>query len=468
MDDYTIIFNYFKGNREYHFSGTATLNQVMTRFEQDENKNNNHPHTFTYLIKGQQYSKDSYKTLLEFSMINKKLVFLVIDNDTLTTKAESPLDKINNNQFKERNWRDIQKDMKDVLKDMAIYGYYSYKEMQKKKDFYEINEIIGIKDEEKELFILGILSKYLGDLGITAKIEKTSKIINKKEESLSNAILQFVFNGLLMKKKYYLYFKLKTDRIKQLMLSRELEDKLRNIFINAYKIKNEEIIITKLYYELNFVVLVIFKNQDIKLTKDQLIQHFQFDNDLKTFESIKKQNIIESIILNKSMLDKEGYRPDGTYGHYEKRGGEDYLPPDGWDRYGLNVEKKYDNQNDDWLAFDNRPGEWCIAYGWFSYKNEQHILSDKYENDIDIKQEDESNVGKGIYCCQNPEIMESHTESIIMDGERYKLGLMLRVNPTKIRCPANARYYWVVDGFSNEIRPYGILFKKLDDEMMID
>ena len=116
MDDYTIIFNYFKGNREYHFSGTATLNQVMTRFEQDENKNNIHPHTFTYLIKGQQYSKDSYKTLLEFSMINKKLVFLVIDNDTLTTKAESPLDKINNNQFKERNWRDIQKDMKDWLR----------------------------------------------------------------------------------------------------------------------------------------------------------------------------------------------------------------------------------------------------------------------------------------------------------------------------------------------------------------
>ena len=34
----------------------------------------------------------------------------------------------------------------------------------------------------------------------------------------------------------------------------------------------------------------------------------------------------------------------------------------GWFRYGLKVFDKYDNGKNDWLSYDNRLGEWCIAY----------------------------------------------------------------------------------------------------------
>ena len=47
-----------------------------------------------------------------------------------------------------------------------------------------------------------------------------------------------------------------------------------------------------------------------------------------------------------------------SWPHFEKREEEeDYFPPDGWDRYGLRVYNKYDNQNNDWLSSDNRKGE---------------------------------------------------------------------------------------------------------------
>jgi hypothetical protein len=53
-----------------------------------------------------------------------------------------------------------------------------------------------------------------------------------------------------------------------------------------------------------------------------------------------------------------------------------------------------------------------------------------------------------------------------INGETYKTVLMVRVNPNALRhcddCwdskdPYN---YWVVNGTTNEIRPYRILFKK--------
>ena len=37
---------------------------------------------------------------------------------------------------------------------------------------------------------------------------------------------------------------------------------------------------------------------------------------------------------------------------------------------------------------------------------------------------------------------------------------MLRVNPSKIRVPEKDKNIWVVNGIPEELRPYGILFKK--------
>jgi hypothetical protein len=45
----------------------------------------------------------------------------------------------------------------------------------------------------------------------------------------------------------------------------------------------------------------------------------------------------------------------------EKRGGFDYSPPEGWQRFGMNVAGKFAD-GDTWLGMSNVQGEWCVAY----------------------------------------------------------------------------------------------------------
>ena len=75
-------------------------------------------------------------------------------------------------------------------------------------------------------------------------------------------------------------------------------------------------------------------------------------------------------------------------------------------------------------------------------------------------------VGEGVYCTPNIETAEDYLGIVNINGETYKTVLMVRVNPNALRhcddCwdskdPYN---YWVVNGTTNEIRPYRILFKK--------
>ena len=128
--------------------------------------------------------------------------------------------------------------------------------------------------------------------------------------------------------------------------------------------------------------------------------------------------------------------------------------------YRIFFYNKYDNLNNDWLSHKKIEGEWCVAYSWITYSKEGSNLNEKYENDNDIRNKGHK-VGKGIYCSQTPDNMENYIQAIEINGQKYKLGLMLRVIPKKIRSPESKDELWVVNGNPDEIRPYGILIKKL-------
>ena len=66
--------------------------------------------------------------------------------------------------------------------------------------------------------------------------------------------------------------------------------------------------------------------------------------------------------LNPNLLNGFGNNLSGKWAKNEYRGGKIYKPPNGWIGFGLNVLNKYDNGNNDWLACNGRPGEWCVAY----------------------------------------------------------------------------------------------------------
>ena len=469
-EDYNITFNYIKGTKTMNFQGNMPLKDIFTQYIESLNDSNVNLTNCVFVADGMQLTKDSSKTLSQ--TLKSQTTILVLDEDALPLNQstdDSVMESVNKNQFKSMNLRDFKENNQQVLEDMAKFGCITKKLIDNSNaigvnSFMSIEEAIQKGNEDSKLFILGIFGKYLNNLGIKTVIDRNPLTENELNKNLSNAVLQFIFNGLIFKKKYYLYFNLSKDKINKLYESQNCQNNFKENLIESitdlYLIPKTDIVVTNPVHDKYYLVIVILKDDNISLEKDKLMSKFENISDLCDLINVKKENIIEGIILNKCMLSHYGDAKDGQWEYYAKRGGEDYLPPEGWNRYGLNVYNKYDNRNNDWLSSDNRKGEWCIAYSWLSYDKNGINFNQFYENSKDTKNNGKK-IGKGVYCSQNPEIMEEFTEAINIGGKNYKLGLMLRVNPTKIRSPdIKDKEFWVVNGNPDEIRPYGILIKK--------
>jgi hypothetical protein len=51
----------------------------------------------------------------------------------------------------------------------------------------------------------------------------------------------------------------------------------------------------------------------------------------------------------------------------QSRAGMPYYQPVYGTRFGINISKKYDNGNDDWLSMKGVPGEWAVAFHGINY-----------------------------------------------------------------------------------------------------
>ena len=240
-----------------------------------------------------------------------------------------------------------------------------------------------------------------------------------------------------------MHFDLDDERNNELLNNKEEQEKFNNKLKKklslVYNIPENKIIITnprKGSYE----VQVIFetdnfndKNFDINTFNGKFSEEKDF-NELKSLKEIHTSLIMEGCKLTPNMLDPRGNRESG-WGVNEKRGGFDYFPPKGWKGFGLNVVGKYDNGNDDWLAYNGNKNEWAIAYhgigkggdcdtvekatlniikGGFeagtrqAYRNDKNINERYRPNDID--NDHSKTVGIGVYCSPNPKVMESYAK----------------------------------------------------------
>ncbi len=185
-----------------------------------------------------------------------------------------------------------------------------------------------------------------------------------------------------------------------------------------------------------------------------------------------------AVKLTKNHLDPRGNRNDG-WGVGEKRGGKDYDPPIGFNGIGLKVWDKYGDNT--WIGMRNVPGEWCVAYHGVgsgqSSDNVKNVTGLIYKSEfkpggrqVHKKCPDQYHPGKkvgvGVYCTPTIKTAEGYAGISKVNGMSYKTVLMVRVNPNSIRhcdkcddsrAPNN---YWVVNGTTDEIRPYRILYKK--------
>ena len=125
--------------------------------------------------------------------------------------------------------------------------------------------------------------------------------------------------------------------------------------------------------------------------------------------------------------------------------------------YWNKTKKNYD--------YDDCP----IAYITFNKKltNEQirkilYLIIEKENMDILVyKKEKELNwnkIGSGIYLFQNISKAEKKTGEFDINGKKYKILLMAKVQKDKIKEPINNKYgYWVVE--KDFVKIYKILFK---------
>ena len=328
--------------------------------------------------------------------------------------------------------------------------------------FISIDKCLELKNES--FFILGILAKYLENIGISVKIT-TDDSLNKDIIEYNKNIFQFICNSYILKNKYLLDFDLAESRIKCLLTNdnerSNFNEKLKNSLMKIYNLNREEIFINSLKrYEKKFTALVVIKsNFSGDIIKDELIKVFCQDQELKTLSKIDKELIIPTIKLSPSMLyPKENTKDDRQWSRGQKRGGEDYIPPFGWIKYGIYILHSFGDNNYDWISQKHNKGEWSVAYCGITGIKQKMVQSFEHDNDI---RHPGKTVGVGVICPSVPEKMGEYTEIINANGENYKVGFMVRVKPDKIRSSQMNHKIWVVNGNDDELRPYGILIKKI-------
>jgi hypothetical protein len=381
--------------------------------------------------------------------------------------------------------KDVNETINETLEDMCIYGSIMKKEIQEEKaknpeKFIETSNALQLESQDSGLFALGLISQNLENIGIETAIEKDDNQ-EEEEEDAGAACLQFITNGMCDKKKYDLHFDFGEERNDELLDNEEEYEKFKNNLklklSKDYGIPVDKIIVT-FPQKGSFRVQVIFQSDEFNnLDKNQFLNKFKNDPEFKELSYLKEIHsdlVMEGVKLRKSQLDARGNRNDG-WAKGKNRGGKPYNPPIGWNGIGLKVLDKYGDNT--WLGMKNSPGEWCVAYHGVgsgqSSDQVKHITGliykdtfkpgrrQRHQNCADLYHYP-NKVGAGVYITPSIKVAERYARTSEVNGKKFKTVLMARVKPDILRhCNCqNAKEYWVINGTTDEIRPYRILYKQ--------
>ena len=394
----------------------------------------------------------------------------------------------NNSNINNENTMLIQKEKEEnakinsTLENMCIIGDITKKEIQEEKmnnpeKFIETSEALNLKDEDDAFFALGLLSQNLQDIGVETAIEKVTNDDDDEQDAAATC-LQYITNGLAEKKKYDLHFEFGEERNDELLKDKnefeEFKKNLKKKLSKDYHVPEDKIIVT-FPQKGSFHVQVIFQSDEFNdLDTEEFKQKFIDDDEfeeLKNLKEIHSDVILGGCKLSKKLLDERGNRTEG-WGVNEKRGGRNYNPPIGWIGIGLRVLDKY--ENNDWVAFDGNKNEWCVAYhgvGRFSdsegvkditgkiIKGTFKVGQNQVHKNCENINKPGTKVGEGVYCTPNVDTACAYSGVSKINGKQYQTVLMVRVKPGAIRECTDSGDYWVVNGTTDEIRPYRILYK---------
>ena len=428
---------------------------------------------------------------------------IILDNgnsNELSEEEKKNLKKLKKeileNEKKNRNFKKEIKSEKEknnkinnILENMCIYGNIVKIEIEEEKQknpdhFIPIEEALKEEKNDQELFALALIANELKKIGVEVVIEKDDNKNEEDEDEEELTCFNFLFNGLNNKiKKYDLHFDFGDKRNKELLKNQKeynsFKEKLKLKLSKEYKISVDKIIIT-FPQRGSLHVQLIFQSEEFNnLGLEEFRNRFNNDpeyNELNSLKEIHSGLLIDHCKLSKKLLDPEGNRIDG-WGIDEERGNKEYFPPINWIGIGIKVFDKYDNGDNEWIGMYNTEGEWCVAYhGLCRYKKSDEVKRitgiivkgdllrpgerQAYEEDDDLNHPG-NKVGRGVYVTPKIEIAKRYAGKSEINGVEYYTALMVRVKPTAIRCSEDEKDYWVLE--SDEIRPYRILYKKVNN-----
>ena len=354
-----------------------------------------------------------------------------------------------------------------TISDMANMGsitrYYIEVDSQEHPEKYiPFDQAFSSGDED--YFILGIVADYLKKQGVVVAIEKRDQNqLSKQKLKEIDTFLQFLINGLTNLKKHEFKFEFGWEKNNLILTDTNEQNSFMNelkvALSKGFSIKTNEIII-QYPRSGSVLVTVMFVSEDFNNITLQQIQNILsiHSPDYNNLLGIDSMLVLDGILLNPELLDHRGDNKNQGWGYNETRGGRPYIPPKGWIGYGLKVWGKYDKGDNNWIAHNGVQGEWCVAYHGASQKLNQNY---KQMRDVDDANHPGQKVGEGVYCSPNPNVLDQEGGETQVGNKRYKIGFMLRVRPEKIRIAKTNPDYWVLNGTSDEIRPYRILIKQI-------
>ena len=414
----------------------------------NNNNNNNAENNINIInnpIEVQKQQEEALKALKKKEAEERRKLF----SDIINKESGENLDKIT------------------TISDMANMGsitrYYIEVDSQEHPEKYiPFDQAFSSGDED--YFILGIVADYLKKQGVIVAIEKRDQNqLSKQKLKEIDTFLQFLINGLTNLKKHEFKFEFGWEKNNLILTDTNEQNSFMNelkvALSKGFSIKTNEIII-QYPRSGSVLVTVMFVSEDFNNITLQQIQNILsiHSPDYNNLLGIDSMLVLDGILLNPELLDHRGDNKNQGWGYNETRGGRPYIPPKGWIGYGLKVWGKYDKGDNNWIAHNGVQGEWCVAYHGASQKLNQNY---KQMRDVDDANHPGQKVGEGVYCSPNPNVLDQEGGVVQAGGKRYKIGFMLRVRPDKIRIAQNNPDYWVLNGTSDEIRPYRILIKNV-------
>jgi len=361
---------------------------------------------------------------------------------------------------------DRKKEIINVLELIHKIGKLLKKEIRYDKENSKDNILSiaqAVKSDDTVIYFLGVLGEEFKNYGVNSIVEKKSQ-----DPILMEGLFKVLFCKYSLSQKYHIKIKMKQlfERFtKNTKAYLDFIDNFKKKISEDYSIQDSKIFIISNRTDLCEFNIVILNREEINLKRYESTHNI----------IVKKHSLLGHVKLSPDFFEKEFNREKNAWSKKNlKRGGEKYTPPFGWKGFALKVLDKYDNCDNSWLGNEGKEGEWAIAYHGIGkgdeFKKLMSIILNNlktgpgqlYKNLPNIRDNNKSLIGNGIYLSPNINEAERYSEKIQLGKRKsyFQFIIMCRVNPEKIREPGRIPINWIVDSDYDCIRPYRILVKE--------